>query len=47
MSTSNAFRKYSVHVNGVLKQGENKLEVRINSTKSYDQVGQQKNSMPF
>ena len=45
--TSNAFRKYAVQVGGILKVGENVLYVRINSTKSYDQLGQTKNSMPF
>ena len=47
ISTNNAFRKYVVQVGGILKVGENVLYVRINSTKSYDQLGQTKNSMPF
>ena len=34
-------------MSGILQQGQNKLEVRINSTKSHDQQGQAKNSMPF
>jgi len=47
MNTSNAFRKYVVLVGGILKVGENKLEVRINSTKKYDDNGQRKDGMPF
>ena len=37
LTTSNAFRQYAVQVGSMLKQGENKLEVRINSTKTHDQ----------
>jgi beta-mannosidase len=47
LRASNAFREYSVHVSGILRQGSNKLEVRINSTKGFDQKGQQKDRMPF
>ena len=42
LTTSNAFRQYSVQVGTMIKQGENKLEVRINSTKLYDNLGQAK-----
>lgn len=47
LTTENAFRKYHAYVDDLLKEGTNKLEIKLNSTNDEDTLGQQINQMPF
>ena len=47
LKTKNAFVEYGISVKTHLKIGQNLLEVEINPTKTFDDIGQSRDRMPF